>query len=117
MKSKKIPLLVILLAGTMLTVGCASQSRESRPIQRVHAALVLPTSLMLELADASGQISGGGWEMTRNDPATHSERGIPEYQSRDTLERHYLERLRTSQGRPREYSRYSTRVIQFEQHR
>lgn len=117
MKLKKTGLLAILLVGTTMVVGCASQNRESGPIQRIHSALVMPTSLMLELADATGQASGDGWEVARNDPPTHVERGIPDYARGDILERHYLERLRISQGRPREYSLYSTRVIQQRRHR
>ena len=114
MKMQKITALVAALLAFLAAGGCASQAPKPvvvhQPIQRVNANLVMPTQLMMELAEANGQMADGGWERDRHDPLIYPNAGIPDYQPFNDAEQWSYERLRTSNGRSREYSSYKTRV-------
>ncbi len=116
MKRRKTSAAPLLLAISMLVAGCASSGLESGemsasgPIQRINRCLVMNSDLMLELAESTLDDPSWGWELARNDPSWHQKPGIPDSGDHILIERNYRQRLRVSDGRPREYSNFSTRV-------
>lgn len=83
------------------------------PIQNttsLNPSLVMPTSLMLEMAQAGGDDQLPQWEAGRNDSPVRATRGLLDYPDYLEVQYHLRERLRVSNGRPRENSSYSTRI-------
>ncbi len=77
----------------------------------ISPGLVLPPSAVRDLAMAAGQQwpgDGREWEYRRND-APRAARSVPAYYEPAWVEIRTHERLRTSNGRPREYSTTHTR--------
>ncbi len=70
--------------------------------------LLMSTPLLLETQRAH-EVPDRGWETVRNGDFRYRDPDwIPDYRDRLYLQTRYRERLRTSNGRPREQSTYQT---------
>ncbi len=101
------------ILGGMAGCESAGGTGSIQNTRSLNPSLVMPTPLMMEMALVEG--SGGDdprvrWEAGRNDVPLRGTRGLPDYP--DYLDVHYSlrERLRISNGRPRENSTFSTRI-------
>ena len=90
--------------------GCSSQEQFSVSSVGISSNLVMPTSLMLDMASAGYGTDSVAWEGFRLDPVSRSRGGIPDYQAYGVLDRTTRERLRTNNGKPREYFSQNTRI-------
>jgi len=104
--------LVLVVVFAVAAGGCATTpwggSHAGGPIS---PGLVLPPSAVRDLAAAAGQQwpgDGREWEFRRNDPP-QAARSTPAYYEPAWVEIRTYERLRTSNGRPREHSTTHTR--------
>lgn len=104
--------LVLVVVFAVAAGGCATTrwggSHAGGPIS---PGLVLPPSAVRDLATAAGQQwpgDGREWEFRRND-APQAARSTPAYYEPAWVEIRTYERLRTSNGRPREHSTTHTR--------
>lgn len=104
--------LVLMVVFVVAAGGCATTpwggSHAGGPIS---PGLVLPLSAVRDLAAAAGQQwpgDGREWEFRRND-APQAARSTPAYYEPAWVEIRTYERLRTSNGRPREHSTTHTR--------
>ena len=104
--------LVLVVVFAVAAGGCATTpwggSHAGGPIS---PGLVLPPSAVRDLAAAAGQQwpgDGREWEFRRND-APQAARSTPAYYEPAWVETRTYERLRTSNGRPREHSTTHTR--------
>jgi len=104
--------LVLMVVFVVAAGGCATTpwggSHAGGPIS---PGLVLPPSAVRDLAAAAGQQwpgDGREWEFRRND-APQAARSTPAYYEPAWVEIRTYERLRTSNGRPREHSTTHTR--------
>lgn len=90
--------------------GCSSQSQWSGPAPAISSNLVMQTSLMLDMASAGYGADSEAWEAYRLDPEPRRRGGIPDSAAYGIVDRVTRERLRTHNGRPREYYSQNTRI-------
>lgn len=103
---------VLVVVSAVAAGGCATTPWEGAAASGpISPGLVLPPSAVRDLALAAGQQwpgDGREWEYRRND-APQAARSAPAYYEPAWVEIRTHERLRTSNGRPREYSTTHTR--------
>ena len=83
------------------------------PIQdtrSLNPSLVMRTPLMMEMAQAGSNSPHLRWEAGRNDSPIRATRGMPDYPDYLEVQYNLRERLRVTNGRPRENSSFSTRI-------
>ncbi len=103
---------VLVVVCAVAAGGCATTPWGASPTGGpISPGLVLPPSVVRDLAIAAGQQwpgDGRAWEYRRND-APQAARSVPAYYEPGWVEIRTNERLRTSNGRPREHSTTHTR--------
>lgn len=115
MKMRSVPcalcigVLSFALAGCQTTPTVHRQAAQGPQQPTVHYGLVMPSEAMVLLGQY-GDLDHG-WEASRNDPPSYRE-AVPDYSDRAVVELRHREHLRTSNGRPREYTSTTTRVWQ-----
>ena len=109
-KMKIRPMNLSMMMAVLILSGCATKPVPIESVEmQINTNLVSPSPLMHEMASALGQnVMGGRWEASRMDELAPSMASIPDIAAYGVVVHRDYQRLRISNGRPREYSNYRT---------